>query len=292
MGPVGGVLAAVRIALRLLERLRSREPGQPRIGANVAIAPNTIFHAYYGRLYGAPALEDTRRDAVVIGGGAPTDVLPVYDLKPQTESYYEAGIAHTFPHGMYGYVNVWERNVWNVLDTTQIYPTPIFAVYNNSLGPRPRRGIAAPGQQPDGVVVSVGSVFAVGRGRRSPAERSCSRPTRSPTTRCSPKITIKRWHQRCLHANASATGSRSTPRRDSSYGTGYPVQFQNGTGRLTPHLDIQRLGRARARARDPRLQLDVQNIADYQYLIKVNNGFNTTQWAPGSQVLFQVKALL
>ena len=58
----------------------------------------------------------------------------MYDLKPQTESYYEAGVAHTFGDGIDGYVNVWQRNVWNVLDTTQIFPTPIFAVFNNALG--------------------------------------------------------------------------------------------------------------------------------------------------------------
>ena len=82
----------------------------PRIGANFVIAPATTFHVYYGRLYAAPSLEDTRRDAVVIGGGSPADALPVYDLKPRTESYYEAGIAHTFAGGVDGYVNVWQRN--------------------------------------------------------------------------------------------------------------------------------------------------------------------------------------
>ncbi len=106
---------------------------QPRVGLNYKLGPDTVFHTFYGRVYAAPTLEDTRRDAVIIGGGSPS-ALPVYDLKPEHDSYYEMGIGQTFRNGLYGYVNAWERNAWNVLDTTQIFPTPIFAVYNNSLG--------------------------------------------------------------------------------------------------------------------------------------------------------------
>jgi hypothetical protein len=36
----------------------------------------------------------------------------------------------------------------------------------------------------------------------------------------------------------------------------------------------------------------VLNLASYQYVIKINNGFNTTQWAPGVQALLRIQALL
>jgi hypothetical protein len=38
--------------------------------------------------------------------------------------------------------------------------------------------------------------------------------------------------------------------------------------------------------------LSVLNLTGYQYLIKVNNGFNTTQWSAGAQGLLTVTAVL
>src|SRR5208282_5986628 len=105
----------------------------PRVDLNYRLGPDTVFHAFYGRVYAAPTLEDTRRAAVIVGGGPP-GALPVYDLKPEEDSDYEIGLGHTFGSNVYGYLNLWQRNAWNVLDTTQIFPTPIFAVYNNSFG--------------------------------------------------------------------------------------------------------------------------------------------------------------
>ena len=270
---------------------------QPRIGVNVGIGPGTIFHAYYGRLYGAPSLEDTRREAVVIGGGDP-NALPVYDLKPQTESYYEAGIAHTFADGINGYVNVWQRNVWNVLDTTQIYPTPIFAVYNNSLGLA--HGYELRLQQQ----VNTASWFLSGTYSQSVAGGIsggtfifCPPPNNTPTCLAGladPTLQPED-HDQAVAINGAYTkhfGSdlRSYATLGPEYGTGYPVQFQNGTGRLLPHLTFNA-----SIGRDPTphslgFSLSVLNLGGYQYVIKINNGFNTTQWSAGAQLLFQIKA--
>ena len=264
---------------------------QPRIGANLRIAPNTIFHAYYGRLYGAPALEDTRRAAEVIGGGSATGTLPVYDLKPQTESYYEAGVAHTFAGGISGYVNAWQRNVWNVLDTTQIFPTPIFAVFNNSLGLAHGFELRLEGRTPSASWFLSGSY-----------SQSVAGGISGGTFLFPPDAISNTSLQPEDHDQAVAITNAYTKRfgRDqqfyatvgSDYGTGYPVDFENGTGRLTPHLTFNAaLGRA-ATAHALGFSLNVQNIGDYRYLIKVNNGFNTTQWAAGTEILLRVTAVL
>ncbi|HET7813390.1 MAG TPA: TonB-dependent receptor, partial [Candidatus Baltobacteraceae bacterium] len=103
----------------------------PRIGANYAIGQNDILHAYYGRFYAAPQLEDVRQACVALQGCAGT---PSYDLRPQTDAYSEIGLSHTFSPSVNGYVNVWQRNSSNVLDTTQLLNTPLFAVFNNAIG--------------------------------------------------------------------------------------------------------------------------------------------------------------
>jgi outer membrane receptor protein involved in Fe transport len=261
---------------------------QPRIGANLTVAPATIFHVYYGRVYAAPSLEDTRRDAVVIEG---LSGLPVYDLKPEHDSYYEAGLAHTFAEGLYGYVNVWERNAWNVLDTTQLFPAPIFAVYNNSLGLA--HGYELRLQQD----VRTASWYFSGTYSQSVAGGISGSTFLFPPSVVSDNSLQPEDHDQTVDLNGAYTKRwagdlRSYVTLGSEYGTGYPVQFQNGTGRLPPHLTFDL-----AVGRQPQLhslgyKFSAQNFTNYQYLIKVDNGFNTTQWAAGAQVNFELQALL
>ncbi len=262
---------------------------QPRVGANLRIAPQTTLHAYYGRLYAAPSLEDTRRDAVIAAGGAPTDPLPVYDLRPQTESYYEAGIARSFGGGTDATINVWQRNVWNVLDTTQIFPTPIFAVYNNALGLAHGFELRLTGRSPSDSWYLSGTFSQSVAGGISGGTFLFG-PDDISDTSLQPEdhdqaVAIKDGYTRHF-----GPGHRLFATVGSEYGTGYPVQFQNGTGRLTPHLTFDAsLGRT-ATAGALGFNLSALNLGGYRYLIKVNNGFNTTQWAAGAQVLFQVTA--
>ena len=68
------------------------------------------------------------------------------------------------------------------------------------------------------------------------------------------------------------------------YGTGYPVLFQNGPGRLNPHLTFDLAVGKTPKGNVPGFDVSWLNMTNYVYLIKVNNGFNTTQYAAGSQL--------
>jgi outer membrane receptor protein involved in Fe transport len=264
---------------------------QPRIGANLQIAPGTIIHAYYGRMYAAPALEDTRRDAIIADGGTPSDALPVYDLKPQTESYYETGIAHSFSGGIDADVNVWQRNVWNVLDTTQIFPTPIFAVFNNSLGLAHGVELRVQGRSPSSSWYLSGTFSQSVAGGIS-GGTFLFPPDVNSDISLQPEdhdqsVAIKDGYTKHFGGDRLFYATLGT-----DYGTGYPVEFQNGTGRLLPHLTVDAsIGRAPT-AHTLGVNFSVLNLASYQYLIKVDNGFNTTQWAPGIQALLRIQMLL
>ena len=264
---------------------------QPRIGTNVRMGPDTVFHAFYGRMYAAPTLEDTRREAVLAGGGGPGP-LPVYDLKPEHDSYYELGIGQTFRNGMYGYINAWNRNAWNVLDTTQIFPTPIFAVFNNSLGlakglelrlerrsPTDTWFISASDSQSNAGGIS-GSTFLFPPAALTSISLS---PEDHDQT-----VAVKDEYIKHFGSNLRMYASLG-----SDYGTGYPVLFQNGTGgRLLPHLTFDAaIGREPSKG-SLGWSLSALNLTNYQYLIKVSNGFNTTQYSPGAQVLLQVSAAI
>jgi outer membrane receptor protein involved in Fe transport len=262
---------------------------QPRIGANVEIAPATIFHAYYGRIYAAPGLEDTRREAVVIGGGSPASALPVYDLQPEHDSYYEAGLAHTFAGGIDGYVNVWKRNAWNVLDTTQIFPTPIFAVFNNALGLA--HGYELRLEQN----VRTASWYLSGTWSQSVAGGISGGTFLFPPDAVSDTSLNPEDHDQSVaiegaYTKRFAPDLRSYVTLGTAYGTGYPVQFQNGPGRLPPHLTFDAAIGREPQAHSLGYKLSATNFTNYSYLLKVANGFNTTQWASGAQVNFALEA--
>jgi len=261
----------------------------PRIEVNGQVDEKNVLHAYYGRVYAAPFIEDTRRAAVVTGGGNP-NALPVYDLQPERDQYYEFGIAHTFAPGTRGYLNFWKRDATNVLDTTQIFPTPIFAVFNNTIGIA--KGVEGrfEARFPNGdsgfVSASLSSARAGGisGGTFLFPPGSANDVTLNPEDHDQTVAVTLDYTKR--FGNAKSFFASLEPQ----YGTGYPVQFQNGPGRLPPHLTFDAsLGRE-AKKGSLGFVASWQNIANRTYLLKVNNGFNTTQYGPGSQFTFRLTA--
>ncbi len=277
----------------------------PRVGVNFAPDDKNVVHAYYGRFYAAPQLEDVRADCVVLQG-CPT--TPVYDLKPETDSYFEMGLAHTFSAMLRGYINAWERNASNVLDTTQLLNTPLFAVFNNSIGraegvelrlegsvtPRDNWFLSGSVSSSQAAGIS-GSTFLFPPGS--------SGGTAQLISQLAPED-----HDQTVAVNAAFTHRWGTnavlfTTLQTEYGTGYPVSFEgfvNGgpvafNGRLPTHLLLNwSIGRDAGRNGDHALgfNLDVENLLNHQYVIKIANGFNTTQIATGRNVLLRVTAPL
>ena len=53
----------------------------------------------YGRFYAAPLLEDVRQDCVLLA--RLLTAVPVYDLQPERDSYYEMGVAVRVQSGVH-----------------------------------------------------------------------------------------------------------------------------------------------------------------------------------------------
>jgi hypothetical protein len=186
---------------------------------------------------------------------------------------------------------VWQRNVWNVLDTTQIFPTPIFAVFNNALGLAHGFELRLQGRNP------VASWYLSGTFSQSVAGGISGgtflfSPDDISDTSLQPEdhdqaVAIKDGYAWRFGRDAQFYASIG-----SDYGTGYPVEFENGNGRLLPHLTFDAAFGRKATPQHLGFSATILNLSSYQYLIKVNNGFNTTQWSPGAQALFQVTAMM
>ena len=104
----------------------------PRVGLTLWDGGKNTFHAFYGRFYAAPLLEDVRQDCVVLQGCSGE---PVYDLQPERDAYLESGWKYAFNPSFTGSLNrLSSSTVVNILDTTQLLNTPLFAVFNNAIG--------------------------------------------------------------------------------------------------------------------------------------------------------------
>jgi outer membrane receptor protein involved in Fe transport len=259
----------------------------PRLEINDEIARGTVLHAYYGRLYSAPGLEDVRRDAVVTQTSS--TAAPVYDLKPERDTYVEVGLAHTFKPGLRGYLNAFDRTAVNVLDTTQLANTPLFAVFNNAVGrdrgvelrldaasARVDSGVSLTYQRAEAGGVS-GSTFLFAPGAASDV-------TLQPED-----------HDATLAGNAFYTrrfgaGLKSFATLQAEYATGFPTQFESGQGRLPAHWTLDASLGHTAAPHGIGYALSVENLFDKRYLVKVNNGFNTTQWNAPRRFVLRVTA--
>ncbi len=256
----------------------------PRFEIDQTIAPGTIAHAFIGRYYAAPGLEDTRREAVITSTSATAD--PVYDLQPERDTLLEAGIAHDFGAGRRATVSAFDRTVVNVLDTTNLANTPLFAVYNSAIGVA--RGIEG-GYEQSSAATDVGVSFTYSRslaGGVSGGTFLFAPPDVADLT-LQPEDHDQTYFGDAHVTRRFARDLKSFVTLETQYGSGFPVAFLDGTGgRLPAHFEENvALGRLPS-GKHAGYEFTVDNLLDKRYLIKVNNGFNTTQWgAPRRAIL-------
>jgi outer membrane receptor for ferrienterochelin and colicin len=281
----------------------------PRLEVDDQVDPQDIIHAFWGRLYAAPFLEDVRAAAVALGCAGSsssncTSALPPYDLKPERDQYYEFGLAHSLTPDARATINFWKRNVVNVLDTTQLANTPIFAVYNSTIGIAEGVEGRVDAHWHDG-----DSLFFSASLSNSNASAGVSGgtflicPTLDPTCLSNNgvgSLTLQpEDHDQTFASEIGYTKRLGADRTyfatiEPQYGTGYPVAFLDGSqGRLPPHLTLDAsFGRDASRGAHRHLGFvaTFTNFTDTKYLLKIQNGFNTTQWGPGFRSDFRVVA--
>jgi outer membrane receptor protein involved in Fe transport len=278
---------------------------EPRFGVNVSDGGRNVFHMFYGRYYAAPLLEDVRQACVIFAaqGGCST-TTPPYDLQPEMDSYYEIGLQHIFSGNLTGWANLYEKNVVNVLDTTQLLNTPLFAVYNNAIGHAQGLEIRLQDRLRNGnnwfFTSTISESLAGGISGSTflfPPNVNEGLPISSPA-----QLSIED-HSELVASTAGYTSHFGANRAwfatlQANYGSGFPVQFEdanvNLSGTLPAHTTFDlSTGRIVGAGTGPDskglgVTLDVQNILNHQYVIKIANGFNTTQIANSRAFLLRL----
>ena len=258
----------------------------PRFEVDQTIAPGTVAHAYIGRYYAAPGLEDTRR-AAVITQTAPT-ANPVYDLLPERDTLLEVGVAHDFGADRRAYISAYDRTVVNVLDTTNLLNTPLFAVYNSAIGVT--RGIEGRYEQ-SSPTTTVGASFTYSlslAGGVSGGTFLFPPPDVTDLT-LQPEDHDETYVGDIYSTRHFGADLKTYVTLESQYGSGFPVAFLNGTGgRLPAHFQENvALGRLPV-GHHVGFEFSVDNLLDHRWLIKVDNGFNTTQWNAPRRALLRL----
>lgn len=265
----------------------------PRFGINIAPDDRNVLHMYVGRMYAAPQLEDVRQACVLLSGCAG---VPVYDLKPERDTYYEFGVSHVFSPTITGYVNYFNRYGTNILDTTQLLNTPLFAVFNNAKGRD--EGVE---MRLQGLSRTTGdSWFFSGTVSQAQAAGISGStflfdPGDLSDTSWQSEDHDQTYEFNTAYTKAFGVGHSWFATLQTEYGSGYPVEFQSGAGRLPTHLAFDlALGKRPGTGANKSLgfDLDIQNLLNHQYVIKIANGFNTTQISNGRQILFRLTAPL
>lgn len=276
---------------------------EPRIAVNLQTDPKDIVHVYYGRFYAAPQLEDVRQACALLGSGSGScSSTPIYNLQPERDDLFEMGVKRQFNSQISGYVNLDTRRVINVLDTTQLLNTPLFAVFNNALGDYVGLDVRVEDRMPNEnyafFTATISSSQAGGISGSTFLFGPSPNPPGVPLT--SPELLSPEDHDQTIALTSGYT-SFFGARREwyatllGQYGTGYPVAFENATenlsGRLLPHLTFDgSIGRTLFGNAQHGLgvRLDVENILNHQYVIKIANGFNTTQIAFPRSILLRL----
>lgn len=274
----------------------------PRIGISVWDGGKNTAHAFYGRFYAAPLLEDVRQDCVLLSGCSGT---PVYNLQPERDAYFEIGMDHAFNSNFTGSVNVFRKSVVNILDTTQLLNTPLFAVFNNAIGidngAELRLQQRMPNQNTWFYTLTYSGSYAAGvSGSTFLFPPDVNPPGQSLVSQLSPED-----HDETVVSTAGYTWRFGNKRQwyttlQGNYGSGFPVEFEDSntvlSGRLPVHttfdIAIGKYLTAGNAKRDNGIapSLIVTNLLNHQYVLKVANGFNTTQIANGRTFLFRLQA--
>ena len=254
----------------------SGEQVSPRFEIDQQIAPATVASAYIGRYYAAPGLEDTRREAVITDT-SPT-ANPVYDLQPERDTMLQVGIAHDFGEGRKAWVNAYDRTVVNVLDTTNLLNTPLFAVYNSAIGTT--RGIDGRYQQSSRTTdVGVSFTYSLSLAGGVSGGTFLFPPPDVSDLTLEPEDHDETYTGDAYVTRHFGQALKNFVTLEPQYGSGFPVAFLNGTGgRLPAHYQENvAIGRAPV-GHTAGYEFTVDNLLDHRWLIKVDNGFNTTQW--------------
>ncbi len=254
---------------------------QPRIGLNYFIGETTKLHLFYGRLFQPAPLENLRDTFNTINGVA-SNSLNFYDIKAETDDFYEAGVAQQIGNQVLD-LNVYYKNATNMLDDTQLLNTSLAAAYNYASGFATGIELSIKGKINDNWSDYANYAYEIAQG-----EGASGGLFALPPGTVIPQGYLFLDHVQVHTANAGITYSTDHIRWSTQglFGSGLRTG-PNNTLSLPSHFSLDSsIGynfHGDSWLSKAKLSFDVVNIFNNVYPLTVANGFNASHYAAGRE---------
>lgn len=260
---------------------------QPRIGANLMVTDRTKLHAFYGRLFQPAPLEDLREAFNYANAGSGTTVS-FYDIKPETDNYYEIGVDQQLGQNQLATLNFYYKDATNMLDDTQLLNTSIASPYNFEKGYAYGAEASIKGKITPNLTNYINYSYEIAKGK------GISGGTFAVPLNSIPQDTYLYLD----HVQVSTANAGLTYAKDRYYGT---VQGLFGSGlrtgpnntlSLPTHFSFD-LSAGYEFTSDRWLERwkvsgDIINLFDNAYPISIANGFNGSHYAAGRELFIRL----
>lgn len=259
---------------------------QPRIGLNFMPNDQTKLHVYYGRLFQPAPLEDLRTIFNATPGGTPS---AFYDIKPETDNYFETGVARDLGGSHVANLNVYYKLATNMLDDTQLLNTAIATPYNYAHGYAYGLEFSIKGQLNRNFSDFFNYSFDIAKGEDiSGGSFAFNRSTLPPAD-----TYVYLDHVQLHTANYGLTYSTDTVfgTVEGLYGSGLRTG-PNNTVSLPEHFTYDLTVGYRFTGDDWlakwKVQADILNVFNNVYPITIANGFNGSHYAADRELFVRV----
>jgi outer membrane receptor for ferrienterochelin and colicin len=256
---------------------------QPRIGLTWLKDERTKYHIFYGRLFQPAPLENVRTTYAAVGQGS----LVPYDIKPEKDHYFEAGIDRQIGSGMVLKATGYYVMATDMLDNVQVLNTSISQPINWATGTTIGAELSLRGQiTPEwSEILNYAYSQSQGDGQSGGFFIGTFESTNS-SNEVDTYTDQTQLHTVSASTTYSKNGFWATPQL--LFGSGFYTGPDTAQVKLPAHFTVDfSLGYGfqaeQGALKGLKVSGDVINIGNYVYPITVANAFNGSHYAGGRQ---------
>jgi outer membrane receptor protein involved in Fe transport len=255
---------------------------EPRLLVSYMVTPGTKVHGYYGRLFNVPLFEDLHDTFAALAGQAGQTITP-YDIKPEKDNYYEAGVDQQIGASNVVSVTAYYKQATDLLDDAQLLNTALQQPFNWAQGYAYGVELALHGKIADHWSDYFNYSYGLAKGNGiSGGIFALPEP---PT---SGYQILDHVQRHTASAGVTYADKNYFGTLIGKYGSGLPTgpnNSENAPGHYSWDTTLGYEVPGKGLMEHVKLSLDVLNIFDNRYAIFIANGFNGSYYAAGREFI-------
>ncbi|MGD0678133.1 MAG: carboxypeptidase regulatory-like domain-containing protein [Polyangiaceae bacterium] len=255
-----------------------------RLGLSYAFSNAFVLHAFFGYLWQPPGAVDAAVAARVLVPPAPGQPLPAVDIKAETDGYGEIGAAYRMPKRFAASLTAYGRTAKDQLDVLTVGSTNVFEDYNYQKGRAAGVELALQATANKYVQGFGNASWNLGQGKGIDSARYLFSQTLATYAGWQTLDHVQTWTANAgidLHDDSEASHLSVLFQFGSGLRTG-PDNNQTVPGHSTWNLTLRH--RFDFALLHPELAVDILNVFDAVYAIRIANGLVGSAYGPLRQV--------